>query len=152
MSDNTNSPNDSASAGAVVTPDAAPAAGGTIDEVATLREQMLVDRFDAVAARAGIAEDYTEVALELFRKTGKEPTRETLAAFCKDLKAKRPALFGPQPASTAPTQTTAVPAAPAPGAVSTPYEQWRALLAAGRKPEAQAFYAQHRAAINRAAQ
>lgn len=146
---------DSASAGtATLAPVAVPAGAPAIapsDDVAALRDQMLVDRFDAVAARAGIAEGYTEVALELFRKTGKEPSRENLAAFCKDLKAKRPALFGPQPASTAPTPANAVPAAPAPGVITSPLQQWQALRAAGRRAEAEAFYAKHRRAITRAA-
>jgi hypothetical protein len=125
-------------------------AGASADEIAALRDQMLIDRFDAAAARAGIDESYTEVALELFRKTGKEPTKENLAAFCADLKKTRPALFGPQPASTAPASSHA-PAAPAPGTTTTPYLQWQALRAAGRRAEAEAFYLRHSNAIARTA-
>lgn len=136
---------------AAATPPAAPAADPAA-ELAQLREQTVADRFDAVAARAGIDETYTEVALELFRKTGQEPSKANLTKFCADLKKNRPALFGgPQPASTAPTPPHAVPSAPAPGAVSNPYQQWQALRAAGRAAEAEAFYQRHRRAIQRAA-
>jgi len=120
-------------------------------ELTALREQVLVDRFDAVAARAGIDESYTEVALELFRKTGDEATKENLAKFCASLKKSRPALFGPQPAQTAPKPTQAAPAAPAPGVLTTPFQQWRSLLSAGRKAEASAFYQKNRRAISRTA-
>lgn len=120
-------------------------------ELAQLREQTIADRFDAVAARAGIDEAYTEVALELFRKTGQEPSKTNLTKFCADLRKSRPALFGPQPASTAPTPPHATPSAPAPGAVSNPYQQWQALRAAGRAAEAEAYYQKNRRAIQRAA-
>lgn len=127
------------------------AAGDTAEDLGELREQMLADRFDAAAARAGIDEAYTDVALELFRKTGQQPTKQNLTKFCTELKKTRPALFGPQPAQTAPTPNQAAPTSPAPGAVATPYQQWRALRAAGRQAEAEAYYAKNRSAISRTA-
>lgn len=131
---------------------AAPAAAAASPvAISALEQQMLADRFDAVAARAGIDEVYTEVALELFRKTGQEPTKANLTKFCGELKKTRPALFGPQPAQTAPVPAGSAPTAPAPGAASSPYQQWQALRAAGRRAEAEAFYAKHRRAITRTA-
>ncbi len=149
--------NSSAPAGSAGSPvgggsHAAPAGAGDLSPtVDQLRAEMIRDRFDSVAARTGIAEEYTDVALALFGKSGQEPTRDNLQKFCAELKKNRPALFGPQPASTAPVPAHAVPAAPAPGGVSNPYQQWQALRAAGRTAEAQAFYMQHRGAITRSA-
>src|SRR6188508_3095110 len=119
-----------------------PAAGPADQSVATigaLRAEMVRDRFDAVAARAGVDAAYVEVALKLFESTGKEPTKANMATFVESMKKDKPALFGPQPASTAPTPSIATPAAPAPGGISNYFEQWRSLLAAGRKTEAEAF-------------
>jgi hypothetical protein len=126
-------------------------AGGPSPDTAELRAEMIADRFDAAAARAGIDESYTDVALELFRKSGKEPTKANLAAFCGELKKTRPALFGPQPAQTAPMPAHAAPATPAPGAITSRYQQWQALRAAGRNAEAEAFYLIHHGAITRSA-
>lgn len=120
-------------------------------QVAALRAEMVRDRFDAAAARVGVDAAYVDVALSLFEKTGQEPTKDNIQRFCAELKTSKPALFGPQPASTAPVPASAVPAAPAPGGVSNPYQQWQALRAAGRTAEAQAFYMLHRGAITRTA-
>lgn len=149
---NPSSPGAGAATPTAPAPGADPSAAKDSAELSALREQMIADRFDAVAARAGIDESYAEVALELFRKTGKEPTKENLATFCTELKKTRPALFGPQPAQTAPTPKVAVPSAPAPGAITTPYQQWQALKAAGRTAEAEAYYQRHHRAIAKTAQ
>ncbi len=130
------------------TPAGSPASdpSGQVDQ---LRAEMVRDRFDAAAARAGIAEEYTDVALALFEKTGAEPSKENLSKFCADLRKNRPALFGPTPAQTSPVPLQAAPTTPAPGAVANHFSTWQALESAGRKAEAEAFYRLNRHAINR---
>ncbi len=130
-------------------PSPEPAAGTGGTAVESLRAEMVRDRFDAVAARAGVDAAYVDVALGLFESTGQEPSKANMAAFVTALRKEKPALFGPQPASTAPTPPLAVPSAPAPGGMSTPFQQWQALEAAGRKAEAEAYYRLHRRSINR---
>jgi hypothetical protein len=109
------------------------------------------DRFDAAAARAGVDEGYVDAALALFDQCGKEPTKENMSAFIAELKKSKPALFGPQPANTAPAPATSAPSTPAPGGAASPHQQWRALLDAGRKAEAEAFYLQNLDEIRRSA-
>lgn len=142
-------PGEGAASAAAATEPAAAVEPGS--EVAELRGEMIRDRFDAAAARAGVDGAYVDVTLALFQQSGQEPSKANMSAFIESLKKSKPALFGPQPASTAPTPQAATPAAPAPGAVSNPYQQWQALRAAGRKAEAEAYYHTHRRAIQRAA-
>ena len=152
--------NQGAPAGPAAAPDpekaagsaAVPASGAAPDPaVDSLRAEMMRDRFEAAAARAGVGEAYVEVAQSLFQKTGKEPTKENMTAFIVELKKKSPALFGPQPANTGPTPSAHAPSSPAPGDVATPFQQWQSLEAAGRKAEAEAYYRLNRHAINRTA-
>lgn len=110
-------------------------------------ESAVRDRLDAVAARAGLPEEYVDVAAALFAKTGKEATRENFAVFVDGLKKDKPALFPKR--STAPVVPGAGPAAPAAGSIETEHQRWRALRDAGRTAEAEAFYKRNRSAILR---
>lgn len=169
MSDNTSQPSPAAAPDSsstqngdlVHTPGSAPAGALTEapatsaflahdEAISNLQAQMMADRWEAAAARAGIEDAYVDAALALFNATGKEATKANMMEFADALKAEKPALFGPVPAQTAPTPTQATPAAPAPGGVSNAYSQWRALVDAGRRAEAEAYYLRHRHAINRA--
>jgi hypothetical protein len=109
------------------------------------RAELARTRLEAVAARAGLDEAYTDVAETLFQKTGKEPTKENLAAFVAGLKAKQPALF--VAANTSPPSSA--PHAPAPGVIQSATTKWRALEASGQRADAEAFYLLNRRSIQR---
>ena len=131
-----------------------PATSSTPVDSAALR-----DRFDAVAARAGLDEDFADEvndkAVRWLADQKLEPTRENLGRFLDDLKAKKPKLFAAPVATAAPTTSTApvypnaAPATPAPATVETPYTRWRALRETGRQAEAEAYFRLNASAIRR---
>lgn len=136
------------------TPQPAPAAPDT----AALQAEVFRSRFEAVAARAGLDDDYLD---EVGAKAEKwladqklDGTKENLSKFLDEFRGKKPKLFATPtqprgPANTAPVVPNAQPAAPAPAAVTNPFTQWRALVESGRRAEAEAFYRLNHRAINR---
>jgi hypothetical protein len=158
----TNDPNAPAPAPAGAAPEtAAPAAPAP--DPAVLKAELLRERFDAVATRAGLADDVVDIVGEQahrwLEREGKEATRENISAYLDDLRSRSPRLFAraasPAPAPKAPPRDTAPAAppapAPAPAALESPYARWRALQAAGRTDEAKAFFLLNARAINRSA-
>ena len=113
--------------------------------------EVLALRFEAAAARASIAEDYVDVVRGLFLSSGQEPSKENMSAFIDELRKTKPLLFGPQPASTAPTATAPTPK-PSKSAPPSALDQWQTLRDAGRTSEAEAFYRMHRKKIHRGLQ
>ena len=112
-----------------------------------LRAEMIRDRFDAAAARAGVDVGYVDVALKLFQDGGTEPTRDNMSSFISTLKKEKPALFASRPANTAPLPPA--PATPSVGALDDPYTRWRSLEESGQRAEAEAHYRLHRRQILR---
>jgi hypothetical protein len=140
--------------------DAPAAATAANDTPADLTAELSRTRFEAVAARAGLDEDYLE---EVGAKAEKwladqklEPTKQNLGKFVDEYRTKKPKLFAVATAAAAPATARTVPpspnnhpAAPAPAHVENPYSRWRALKEAGRHAEAEAFYRLNHRAIAR---
>jgi hypothetical protein len=143
----------------------APPVPGAPDPAALQRE-LVNERFESVAAKAGLDESAVELVapaahrwLEENKRAG---TKADLAEFFAGLKSRTPRLFAQAPAvAPAPTPVAAQPKntapvapsapAPAPGAIETPYSRWQALRAAGRHDEAKAYYMRHSRGITRSA-
>lgn len=131
-----------------------PAPAGEADQVDRLRDEVVRDRLDAVAARAHLDEAYLDVAqvkLQSWLKEKRlEPTKQNIGTFVEEFKKSSPALFG-APANTAPVMPWQAPSAPAPSSPTTPLVQWRQLEQSGRRDEAEAFYLLNRNSILRSA-
>lgn len=135
-------------------------------DAAQLQRELLNERFESVAAKHGLDDSVipfvAPAAHKWLEQNGRAGTKADLAEYMSELKKSTPRLFAAAaapapvppgapkaPANTAPVVPNAQPATPAPSALDTPYAQWQALLAAGRKHEAEAFYRLHGRAIAR---
>jgi hypothetical protein len=132
-----------------------------------LRQELIRERFEAVAARSGLDESVVDLVAPAahgwLEKNGRAGTKQDLADYMAELRVSKPKLFGAAtapaaptappvataPANTAPVMPNAHAAAPTPGAIENPFSRWRALLAAGRRAEAEAYYRTNRRAIAR---
>ncbi len=129
------------------------------DDSAKLREELLQERFESVAAKHGLDADFVDLvapqAHAWLDANKREATRESLAEYMAELKRSKPKLFASAPVAaarstnTAPVVPNSSPAVPAPSALETPFSHWRALKSAGRADEASAFYLLNTRAINR---